>query len=228
MIRGIILDFDGLILDTETPIFQSWREIFERYGCEFTLEAWAESIGRSPDSYDRCDLLEECVGHSVDRDAIHQAQRRREAALISEQPVLPGVLETIRATKRLELKLGIASSSSRDWVLGHLARFGLDCQFDSIRCADDVEHAKPEPDLYLAVLSALALEADEAVALEDSPNGVMAAKRAGLFCIAVPNALTVQLPLDQADWKLRSLAEIPLADLLRTVERKRKACNKEV
>ena len=217
MIRGVIFDFDGLILDTETPIFQSWKEIFEQHGCEFTLKMWAECIGRSPDLYDRCDLLETCFGRSVDRDAIHRMQRQRETELIDEQSLLPGVERILAEAERLGLKRAIASSSSRAWVFRYLKRFDLVKTFEVVRCADDVDRAKPAPDLYLAVLEALALRADEVIAFEDSPNGVTAAKGAGIFCVAVPNALTGQLPLDHADLRLPSLDELPLAQIIEFV-----------
>ena len=112
------------------------------------------------------------------------------------------------------MKLGMASSSRRKWVNGHLTRLGLIQHFDSIKCADDVQRTKPDPDLYLAALGALGLQGHEAVALEDSPNGIAAAKAAGLFCVAVPNTLTRQLPLDGVDLVLDSLADLPMKDLL--------------
>ena len=218
MIKGLIFDFDGLILDTETPIFQAWQEIFERHGCTLTFETWADCIGRAQDAFDPCDHLETCLGHPIDRKCVRFEEEQRETQLILNQPVLPGVREMIVTAKELGLKLGVASSSQRDWVIGHLTRLGLIDQFDGFRCADDVERAKPAPDLYLAVLEALSLQSDQAIAFEDSPNGVRAAKRAGLFCVAVPNALTKALPLDHADLTLASLEDVTLEELLRTAK----------
>lgn len=217
MIRGIIFDFDGLILDTETPIFQSWKEIFEQHGCTFTLKMWADCIGRAPDLYDRCDLLETCAGRPVEREEIHRVQRKREAELIDAQALLPGVGQFLEEAKQLDLKRAIASSSSREWVFRYLKRFDLVETFEVIRCADDVDQAKPAPDLYIAALEALALQADEVIALEDSPNGVTAAKRAGIFCVVVPNTLTSQLSLDHADLRISTLDEMQLARLLEIV-----------
>ena len=218
MIRGLIFDFDGLIVDTETPSFQAWQEVFERRGCQLTLETWADCIGRGQDAFDPCDHLEACLGHPIDHGRICSEEQKREMELIGKQPVLPGVLEVIAAAKRQDLKLGVASSSQREWVIGHLARLGLAEQFDGVRCADDVDHAKPAPDLYRAVLEVLGLHPDQAIAFEDSPNGVQAAKRAGLFCVAVPNALTKTLRLDHADLTLASLEEVTLEELLRTAK----------
>jgi HAD superfamily hydrolase (TIGR01509 family) len=137
--------------------------------------------------------------------------------MILANTLLPGVVEHLDAAKESGLKLGVASSSTRAWVTGHLARLGVLERFDCLRCRDDVPHAKPEPDLYLAVLDCLGVPASEAIAIEDSPNGVLAAKRAGMRCVAIPNSITARLDLGQADVVLGSLAEVTLAELLRKV-----------
>jgi len=218
MIRGLIFDFDGLILDTEVPIFRSWQEIFEEHGCRLTILDWADYLGRSPDSFDPCDKLEACLGHPVNRDALHARQRKRESELIEREGVLPGIIDYIREAKRLGLRLGGASSSPRSWVHGHLSRLGLREEFDCIRCGDEVKAAKPAPDLFLAALDCLGLAPEEAIAFEDAPHGIAAAKKAGIRCVAVPNALTKALSFDHADLTLDSLAALPLTELLEHVE----------
>jgi putative hydrolase of the HAD superfamily len=85
-----------------------------------------------------------------------------------------------------------------------------------------VRVTKPDPAVYLAALEALQVGGDQAIAFEDSPNGIQAAKAAGLFCIAVPNQLTASLPLDKADLRLNSLADIRLEALLQKVEKRLK------
>lgn len=218
MIRGLIFDFDGLILDTEGPIFKSWQEIFEEHGCTMTVYDWADYLGRSPDSFDPCDKLEARLGRPVDREALHARQRARERALIEGERALPGVIDYINEAKRLGLKLAVASSSPRSWVHGHLSRLGLKEKFDCIRCGDEVPEAKPAPDLFLAALSCLSLEPAEAIVFEDAPHGIVAAKKAGIFCVAVPNALTRALSFDHADLELSSLSELTLSELLQRVD----------
>lgn len=115
--------------------------------------------------------------------------------------------------------MGVTSSSSPDWVDGHLARLGLSAYFNCVECANDGVPAKPDPTLYLRALTALGVRADEAIAFEDSANGVMAAKRAGICCIAVPNALTRELDLAHADLRLKSLAKLSLEALLKQVSK---------
>ena len=116
------------------------------------------------------------------------------------------------------MKLGIASSSNRDWVRGHLARLGLLEYFDVVHTSDDVERTKPDPALFLLALQSLDLLPGEAIVLEDSPNGVKAAKDAGIFAVAIPNPLTANLDLGLADLVLESLAELSLVDLLQVAE----------
>lgn len=158
--------------------------------------------------------LQKQVKGNVDWEAVELKRQASERALTDEQPVLPGVEQYLQDAKRLGLKIGLASSSSRKWVMGHLQRLGLESYFDSIYASDDVEHVKPHPELYLSVLNGLGLKASEAIALEDSPIGVQAAKHAGLYCVAVPNPLTSLLSLNQADLQLGSLAEMALEELL--------------
>ncbi|RLE39516.1 HAD family hydrolase, partial [Candidatus Acetothermia bacterium] len=149
--------------------------------------------------------------------ALHARQRAREQELIESEEVLPGVVDRLQEAKRMGLKLAVASSSPRSWVHGHLSRLGLLKEFDCIRCGDEVREAKPAPDLFLAALSCLGLKPEEAIVFEDAPHGVAAAKRAGIFCVAVPNALTRALGFDHADLTVESLAAITLAELLRRV-----------
>jgi HAD superfamily hydrolase (TIGR01509 family) len=212
-VRALIFDFDGLILDTETPDFQSWQEIYWAHGASLSFAEWARWIGTMGD-FDPYGYLEEQLGHAVDRAAVRAMRRSRFAELMDDVQILPGVREYVHEAKKSRLKLAIASSSPRKWILENLGPRGLAQYFDAIRCGDDVERTKPDPDVYLAALEALEAEPQQAIALEDSPNGVLAAKRAGIYCVAVPNALTRQLALDHADLQIASLADLPLKELL--------------
>jgi HAD superfamily hydrolase (TIGR01509 family) len=209
----VVFDFDGLILDTEAPVYDVWQAIYADHGHTLDFARWAECIGTA-DAFDPCDHLGSLLGRAVDSEALIRHHRARTDALIAAQPVLPGVHQYLDEARRLGVRLGVASSSSRRWVEGHLTRLGLRGHFEVVRCADDVARVKPDPALYLSVLEATGVPARQAVALEDSPNGVRAAKRAGLACIAVPNPLTARLDLAEADLTLASLADVPLAELL--------------
>jgi HAD superfamily hydrolase (TIGR01509 family) len=219
VIRGLIFDFDGLMVETETSARDSWVEILHEYGCEFPYPVWAQTLGGSRGGFDACVYLAEQTGLQLDHDELRARRKQRHFDLVAAQPLMPGIVAYLAEGRRLNLKLGVASSSTRGWVEGHLDRLGVVDMFDAIVTRDDVAQVKPDPELYLLALARLGLEPHEAIVFEDAPNGVLAAKRAGIFTVAVPNALTCDLPLDHADMRVASLADLPLTDLLTAVER---------
>jgi HAD superfamily hydrolase (TIGR01509 family) len=217
MIRALIFDFDGLVLETEGPSLQSWVEVYNFFGQSLPFSTWSQIIGTTQAVFDPRQELEKLVREPVDWEGVELERRKNENTMIESQAVLPGVEAYLKTARKMRLKIGLASSSSCEWVTGHLTRLGLRHYFDCIQAADDVQKVKPDPELYLAVLQALQVRADEAVALEDSPLGIHSAKQAGLYCVAVPNALTSQLNLAEADLQLASLADMPLERLLNLI-----------
>lgn len=215
--KAFIFDFDGLIVDTEIAEYEAWREVYAEHGTELTLDVWEDVVGSAQGYFDPIAHLEGRIGRSVDRDAVQTRRRQRTLEIIDGLPVLPGILNYLEEAKERGMRLAVASNSSHDWVEGHLARKGLLDRFDVICCAEDVEHAKPAPDLYLAALKALRVSADEAIAFEDSPHGARAAIAAGIFCVAIPSTLTKHLDFSFASLKVDSLADLPADDLLRLV-----------
>jgi HAD superfamily hydrolase (TIGR01509 family) len=213
-IRAVVLDFDGLMLDTEVPEFQSWQEIYADHDAELSLEIWAHCIGSSDHGFDPYAHLEAACGQAIDRAAIRVRRRARVHDLLADQPMLPGVEALVDDARTHGVKVGLASSSSRAWVEGHLRRLGFRHRLDALRTKDDVRTTKPDPELYVSAVAALGVASHEAIAFEDSPHGVHAAKAAGLYCVAVPNALTAGLDLRAADLRLPSLDAMPLAELL--------------
>ena len=187
---------------------QSWQEIYARYACDLPMSVWALCLGGSGLEFDAAAYLATQTGQTLDHAALHEERRQRKHELTLLLAILPGVDDYLAEAKRRGLKLGVASSSNREWVEGHLARLGLRHYFDCVISRDDVTHVKPDPELYRTALDRLGLAPHEAIALEDLPNGVRAAQAAGIFCVAVPNAITGQLPLDHADLRLASLADL--------------------
>jgi len=214
VIKALIFDFDGLIIDSESPEFEAWHELFAEYGRELGLELWADLVGRPPTHFDLYGYFCKHIDPVIEVEKLRQDRRARVIALTITQPILPGVEEYLQSATALGLRIGLASSSTRDHVRGHLHRLKLLDYFHSIRCFEDTDRHKPDPTPYLKVLEDLGAKADEAIALEDSPNGVAAAKTAGIFCVAVPNPITCRLPLEHADHRLASLAEEPLEKII--------------
>jgi HAD superfamily hydrolase (TIGR01509 family) len=213
-IRALIFDFDGTIIETEEPEYTSWCEMYAEHGCELPLDLWLEAVGSRSRGFDPYVYLEEQAGRTVDREEVRARRRARLRELVAQQGLRPGIRETLDRAQALGLKLGIASSSSRAWVDEHMAAFDLCPYFATVITGDDVEASKPDPAVYQLALSALKVQPHEAVAIEDSRNGLLAAQAAGIKCIVTPNAITQHLPLDEADLRLTSLADCPLDDLI--------------
>jgi HAD superfamily hydrolase (TIGR01509 family) len=216
-IRALIFDFDGLILDTETPMRRSWEEIFGEHGLVVSDARWARLLGATADPPEAYEMLEAHLGTSIDRFALHARRMKRELQMLASEQVLPGVRALLADAHSSDLKLALASSSERSWVEGLLHQHGLLSSFDAIVCAEDVACTKPAPDLYLEALRRIGVSSFEAVALEDSEHGVAAARSAGIFVVAVPNRVTACLDFDLADLRIESLADCPLSDLIHAV-----------
>jgi HAD superfamily hydrolase (TIGR01509 family) len=213
--QALIFDFDGLILDTETPEVQIWQELYARYGQEFPLDEWVRTVvGATVANFDPVAQLERLTGLPLDRQALHEQAHRARLDWQAILPPLPGVADYLDSARRLGLRLAIASSSPHGWVDGYLRRLGFYDLFDAVICREDAPRLKPDPDLFLAALSALHVRADQALAFEDSPNGVKAAKAAGLRVVGVSNSITARLGPLPADLILASLSDLPLPGLL--------------
>ncbi|MEO5888422.1 MAG: HAD family phosphatase [Anaerolineales bacterium] len=221
MIKALIFDFDGLILDTETPDFHVWQNIYQEHGFELPHDEWGKIVGGyGLSDFDAAEHLSLLAQGRLDSISLRDRHRSESHSMTLEQPVLPGVLDTIHEAKRLGLKLAIASSSSHSWVDTHARRLGIFEHFDAVICSDDVGagRTKPKPDLYLLALTQLKVQKDEAVVFEDSPNGVTAARSAGIFVVAVPNPVTSLLQFDGVDLMLTSLSDLYLPRLLNKVK----------
>ena len=210
MIRGLIFDFDGLIIDTETPLIEAWAEVHQRAGVVWAREHALGNIGHVDLAYDPW----QAFGAAADRVALEREHKALSRARLERQPVLPGVLACLERARALGLNLGVASNSPHVWVDAHLQRLGLFAFFNPICCREDVARGKPEPDVYRAVIERWQLSPREVIAFEDSQPGSTAAKRAGAWCVAVPNPSTQHHAFDHVDLRLASLAERSLDALL--------------
>ncbi len=209
----VIFDFDGLILDTETPEYDAWQEIYGEFGVSMSLEVWGESIGQRAGTFDPLAHLEVTAGCEIPRLEIKERHQLRFHNLLQKEALRPGITSYLDDADRLGVKLAVASSATRDWVEGHLVRHNIAHRFGCIVTVEDVTHAKPDPELFNLALTRMNARADRAVVLEDSPNGLLAANRAGIFAVAVPNPVTAGLALGHADLTISSLADWPMERL---------------
>jgi HAD superfamily hydrolase (TIGR01509 family) len=214
-IRAFLFDFDGLILDTETASRAGWEWLYAEHGHELPREKWKLMIG-TVGGWDPWGHLEELEGGPLDRETLNERRFAHELSLIEAEKLRPGISDYIAAAQRHGLKRAIVSSASRRWIDRHLERLERTIGWDAIVTADhDAERAKPRPTLYLEALEQLDVSASEAIAFEDSPNGALGAKRAGIYVVGIPNAVTRELDLaGTADLVVDSLADLSPDELL--------------
>ena len=208
---ALIFDFDGLILDTETPEFDVLNEIYAEYGVELALEKWAQMIGGSGAvDFDPVGDLEQLAAVKIERQAVLDRWHTQANRRIATESVLPGVLELLDDAQERGLPLAVASSSPHSWVDAHLKRLGIFERFAHVICSDDVALTKPSPELFLLAQTKLNVSAKRAVIFEDSPNGVKAANEAGIPVVLVPNPVTGKMVFSGDYLQLASLSEFSI------------------
>lgn len=204
--KAVVFDMDGLLLETEDLWHASESELFRRHGADFTHADQLALIGTSPEVSSR--FYAERLGWPIERGGelfdemiglMHEHVRREVGAR-------PGAVELVEELRRRGVPLGLASNSPRFLVDDALATAGLTDAFATIVTSDDVAHPKPAPDIYLRACELLGVAPSDALALEDSTSGVIAAKAAGLACIAVP--LFAETDVSAADEVVASLEEL--------------------
>ena len=217
---ALVFDFDGLILDTETCTYETTADIFAEHGETLDL-AWWHSIIGTADHPHWSEILADRLGRPVDRAALVARREARRLEVLDGLPPCAGVAELLDTAAAEGIRVAIASSSGLDWVGGHLDRLGLRSRFAAVVTRDDLGGAnvrtKPAPDLFLLAAKRLGVEPRRCVAFEDSPNGVAAARAAGMAVVAVPGPMTAGLDLSAADLVVLSMADIDLATLRQLV-----------
>ena len=215
-IRAVIFDFDGLIVDTESTGYHTWREIFDQHGHELPVERYAQVIGTdfNTSSYDPRRDLEQLTGRAFDWDAVEVARKTHEGELRKHLRLLPGVADLLKEADALGLRIAIASSSPRVWIDSWMDQLGLHDHFHHISTVDDTGKVKPDPSLFLHAAEKLGVGPEEAIIFEDSLNGLRAAIAAGIRCVVAPGPMTRHLDFEGAWRRVESLAHVTIKELM--------------
>ncbi|GAB2577171.1 HAD-IA family hydrolase [Kribbella endophytica] len=185
-VEAVVFDFDGLLMDTETTMVESWVAEWAHHGLELDLadDFWPGHGGdTSTVRYARLAALVP----DFDRDASHARRTAHRDRMHAEMDFRPGIRDWLLEASELGLRVAIASSSPRAWVVGHLERVGALELFDVVTTGDEVEEHKPDPAVYNLALSRLGLPGQAALAVEDTPHGIVAAAAAGMQTVGIPN-----------------------------------------
>jgi HAD superfamily hydrolase (TIGR01509 family) len=213
-IKAIIFDFDGTIIDTESAWYEAFRDAYKKHGVDLTLEQYSQCIGTSLHAFNPYEYLIAELHLPIDRESFRQNVQAHHTALMDEEEIRPGILDYLKLAKAAGLKIGLASSSDRAWIDKYLNQLEIRDYFDCIRTKDDVKKVKPDPELYLQTIECLGVQADETLAIEDSPNGSKAALAAGLYTLISPNAITRHLEFPDTHHRVECFSKIDLREVL--------------
>lgn len=187
MICAVIFDMDGVLIDTEKHYNAAWCQAATEAGFPFTREH--ALLLRSCETKEGEKLMQGIFGPSFDYYAIRERRRELVRERLAQYGLekKPGVEETLRFLRAKGIKTAVATATALDITKSHLTTIGVCDLFDSIVSAKNVAHGKPEPDVYLYACEQIGERPQDCMAVEDSPNGIMAAYRAGLRTVMVPD-----------------------------------------
>lgn len=211
--RAVIWDMDGVIVDTASYHRKAWQGVFRKQGIAFTEEDFRHSFGQRNDT-----IIKEVMGTEVSPDELNTISSEKEVifreSIRQNLRPLSGAIELMAATGKDGFLTALASSAPIENIRLLLEGLGIDKCFQSIISAGDVSRGKPDPQVFLLAARRLGVEPANCIVIEDAVAGVSAAKRAGMYCVAVTNTHPRD-SLIEADIIVSSLTEITVNDLKR-------------
>jgi HAD superfamily hydrolase (TIGR01509 family) len=205
--KAVLFDFDGVLVDTEWAIYQAWRRTFEANGHDLPLAVYTRCIGSDFATWSPKTHLEDLTGRYFDWHDLDLKRQQEIMAELEDSGAMAGVEECLRKIGAAGLPMAVVSSSSHHWVDGWLDKIHLSHHFLTTVCRGDAPRIKPAPDLYLEAARRLDKEPGDCLVIEDSYNGMLAAKEAGMTVWIIPNRVTSALDFSAANAIFRSLHE---------------------
>ena len=209
MLKALIFDFDGVIIDTETEwyhVYQDWLR--QQYDIEVKMEDFLLAVGSDGAVLHK--VLDQKAGYPIDWDRFYVWSDKEMPCRASRLPAMKGVKELLEAAGQRGLKIALGSSSRRQYIEEQLKRLGLLSYFDVLSTSDLVKKVKPEPDIFLKAAELLQVKPEECLIIEDSDNGRVAANRAGIPCLLVPNEITKHCHFENYYMMAESLNQVNL------------------
>ncbi len=204
-IKAIIFDFDGVLVDTEWAIFQSWVRLYEREAQHISIADYAPCLGAGYSHWNPADQLEKLTGKSYDWEIETPARQAEIEADLAQMGIMDGAMALFDYCDAEGIEMTVASSSSRRWVAGWLNKLGVYDRFKGVFCRTDGYPVKPNPALFLAARELHGIPAQNCLVIEDSENGTIAAQNAGIPCLAIANRMTENCNLSRAQYRKADL-----------------------
>ncbi|PLW80606.1 hypothetical protein C0585_01655 [Candidatus Woesearchaeota archaeon] len=213
-IKAVIFDMDGVLLNSMPMHLEIWKNLFEKYGIDFSLEIFEKYNGTS--SYGIAKNLVEKFNLEISVEELVNEKHEKEKEMQDEMlDLFPDTLKIIEVLKSKDLKVGVATSAMEDMTTYVKERFGLDKQVDNFIEAKDVSRTKPDPEIFLKCAEKLGVEPSNCVVVEDAINGILAAQKGGMISVGITNTFPKEAFID-ADFVIDDLNE--LYDVLDKVE----------
>ena len=210
MLKAVIFDVDGTLLDTERIYMRAWKDAAAELGYEITDELLRKT--RAINVKDAARIFETEIGNGFSYEKTRTIRVRIAEEIIKrESPILkPGVTELLTFLKEKGIRLSVASSTHLKGIKEHLSESGILEPFEVVVGGDMVTRGKPNPDIFLKAAELLGLAPEECIVVEDSPAGIRAAFSAGMKAVLVPDqAAITQEIIDMSDAVLESLLDMP-------------------
>ncbi|MEM4397365.1 MAG: HAD family phosphatase [Candidatus Woesearchaeota archaeon] len=214
MIKGIIFDMDGVIIDSNSFHYENWNNVFkEKFNIGISKDEFASRLGESAIHFTEFFVKK----YEIDK-----------KYKITAEMLLPEIIEKYKDISHLKLKEGIkeklpelkkkykialATGANKEWALQVLNHFNIKSYFDFIISGNEVKRAKPEPEIFIKAAKGLNLKPNECVVIEDAELGIIAAKKAGCFVISIPDEMTKKQNHELADLKIASIKKLDLKNL---------------
>ncbi len=207
-VSTVLFDFDGILVDTEWEIYQAWSETFREHGQDLPLSLYTRCIGSDFDAWSPKLHLEDLTQLKFDWIKMDERRQIRIRTALEKQGPFEGVVDVLKLLAERGIPAAVVSSSSHHWVDGWLEKLGLIGFFQEIVCKGDAPKIKPAPDLFLEASSRLKIAPSDCLVIEDSLNGLNAAKAAGMMAWIVPNRVTAGLDFSRAERVLSGFGEM--------------------
>ena len=206
-IQGVIFDMDGVLVDTERISFEFWVKSFEKYGYKYSMDIHLSIIGRNDQSIRN--ILRETFGTDFPLQEIcnYKSESMINYLLEEGTPLKIGVFELLEFLRECNYKIAVATSTHRERAIQRLESVGIKGKFDGIVCGDEIDHSKPDPEIFIKAAERLGLQPKECIVIEDSPAGVEAGYKGGMKVINVPD---MKMP----DEKMKKQASLICNNLL--------------
>ena len=207
-LKAVLFDMDGTLVDSESVHFNCWNDILAPFGVSYKEDEFCQRFSGRPTLEAAIEVVEQ-YHLSVTPQWLTQAKYDAfEQCVLTRLPALmPFSKEVLHSVKQSGLKMALVTGSARLEALPILKGYGFYELFDCVITKDDVQNPKPAGDPYLLALSILGISADQAIAVEDTHTGIMAATNAGVAVVAIPNRHTLSHDLSLASYRMDNLQQ---------------------